>query len=172
MQSEAASKYPNETGGVLLGYADSGFETIVVTLATGPGPNAIHTPTRFVPDHEFHVAEVARIYASSGRRLTYIGDWHCHPKASAYLSAADALTLERIAGSPDARIPSPVMVVLGGMGQSARTQEDGSGKHAWHIEAWLFLRARSPWAKFLGSPPTNAHVLRCRVAGFEFGEMA
>jgi integrative and conjugative element protein (TIGR02256 family) len=107
MMAEADAKHPLETGGVLLGYEGeteekgSGAEVsaLVVTATVGPGPGAIHERHRFVPDHEFHRAAVARFYESSGRICRYLGDWHTHPGAAAYMSSADAHTLERIATS-------------------------------------------------------------------------
>ncbi len=110
---ETVRTAPNETGGVLVGYGDVGGG-FVVTAAVGPGPNAVHEPYRFVPDHECHEREVARHYHASGRTETYLGDWHSHPTAAAYLSPRDRKTLRGIARERDARAPTPLMMVVGG----------------------------------------------------------
>jgi integrative and conjugative element protein (TIGR02256 family) len=78
MMGEAAARYPLETGGVFMGYwADD--RTAVVTQAIGPGPNAYHHRHRFAPDQEWQTTEIAEYYRASGRRETYLGDWHTHP---------------------------------------------------------------------------------------------
>lgn len=124
--AETHARAPLETGGVLLGYwvhrRDERYDApapswhsgaeVVITHALGPGPKAIHQRDAFSPDHEFHAHEVARIYAESGRMLTYLGDWHSHPTGTARLSRRDRTTLARIARSPDARAPHPLMLVI------------------------------------------------------------
>lgn len=112
LTGEAQSKAPCETGGVLLGYWYPNGGSVVVTRAVGPGPAAVHETGRFVPDHEYHVREVRRLYRESGRRLRYLGDWHTHPGAAAYLSPKDRRTLRRIASDRQARAREPLMVIL------------------------------------------------------------
>lgn len=121
MMGLARSAFPNETGGVLVGY-DAG-NGLVVKAITGPGPNATHEPHGFEPDHEFQEKEVARLYAQSDRRHTYLGDWHSHPEGSSSLSAKDKRTLRTISKHKPARMPAPVMVILSGLAD-------------WDIAAW------------------------------------
>lgn len=136
---------PAETGGVLLGYLPEGSGERVATHVVGPGPNAIHEEDRFVPDHEYQLAEIARLYEASGRRLEYLGDWHSHPSAEGYLSDKDLRTLDRIAKSRTARVDSPVMLVMAGRG-------------GWHATAWIHRRAAS-WI-WGGRPITRALAVR------------
>jgi integrative and conjugative element protein (TIGR02256 family) len=114
LRLEASERYPLETGGILMGYwADRA--TAVVTEAIGPGPNAVHEPHAFTPDHGWQAAEVARRYRRSDRAETYLGDWHSHPdEARPHLSRRDRATLYRIAAEPAARAPMPIMAVLHG----------------------------------------------------------
>lgn len=112
LRREADSAAPLETGGVLLGYWSEAPTSPVVTHVLGPGPQAIHEHDRFVPDYEFHDREVARLYRKSNGGLAYIGDWHSHPGNPGYLSKSDYATLCRIAASPTARAPRPLMVIL------------------------------------------------------------
>jgi integrative and conjugative element protein (TIGR02256 family) len=114
---EAARAYPYETGGVLMGYQGEN-DTVVITTIIGPGLNARHAHQAFVPDHEYHANEVAKIYSASGGRWTYLGDWHSHPGGSAHLSWRDRSTLRRIARSSDARVPHPLMLVVCGQSES------------------------------------------------------
>jgi integrative and conjugative element protein (TIGR02256 family) len=109
---EAIGKMPFETGGVLLGYWGNEREA-VVTMVVGPGPHAVHKKRSFVPDNEFHLGEIAKQYDLSDRTETYLGDWHTHPKARAYLSWQDEATLKRIAAFRPARLQKPCMMILG-----------------------------------------------------------
>ena len=134
---EATEKSPMETGGVLLGYQVDNGTTTVVTAVVGPGPRAQHTKTAYVPDHEYHEKEIARIYASSGRCTTYVGDWHSHPGGSLHLSRTDVRTLRTIARHKNARLPSPIMIVA------------ASGSPEWDIGAWQW---RPTWLTFKWGP--------------------
>jgi integrative and conjugative element protein (TIGR02256 family) len=112
MTDEADRWAPLETGGILLGYHRPDARAFVLTHVVGPGPEAVHERTGFVPDQEYHLHEIARLYAASGRRLQYLGDWHCHPGGAAALSRTDHSTLKRIAAEPAARAARPLMCVL------------------------------------------------------------
>lgn len=110
MRALATSAHPNETGGVLIGY-DAG-NGLVVTAITGPGPRAIHEPDAFIPDYVYQDGEIERIYRESGRRHTYLGDWHSHPDGGAALSSRDKRTLRRIARHGPAMVSAPIMGIL------------------------------------------------------------
>jgi integrative and conjugative element protein (TIGR02256 family) len=123
MVDEARRRAPNETGGVLLGYwADAGTQ-VVITDAVGPGPKAVHKRASFEPDHAFQEAEIGRLYRRSGRRLSYLGDWHTHPRGGLGLSRKDRRTLGLIASDPAARAPTPLIAIL-------------AGRRRWHIAFW------------------------------------
>lgn len=123
---EVAVRFPRETGGVLLGYwvhepppqkpggpvASITGPEVVITNFLGPGPLAIHGLDSFVPDHAFQDREIAKVYEKSSRQVTYLGDWHSHPRGTAALSWKDRRTLRRIAHSDTARAPIPLMFVV------------------------------------------------------------
>ena len=112
MSAEADRVAPLETGGILLGYFASEARAVVVTEWLGPGPDAVHERSLFIPDQDYHLREIARRYAESGRRLEYAGDWHTHPHGLPSLSKTDRRTLKRIAAARHARSPRPLMCVL------------------------------------------------------------
>src|SRR5664279_5393472 len=70
--------YPLEVGGVLIGYHYGG--TVEIAHAIGPGPGASHGRFRFEPDSEWQFEQISLLYEVSGRRLSYLGDWHTHPR--------------------------------------------------------------------------------------------
>lgn len=110
MLVEGRRTFPRETGGVLMGFV--GADRTIVTSVVGPGQRAIHRRRSFTPDAEWQQERVAELYERSGRRDTYLGDWHTHPGGSTRASFTDWLAAWTIARSRDARCPNPVMVVL------------------------------------------------------------
>lgn len=115
-KEEADRALPDETGGVLMGWHDDERDEIVVVHAIGPGPNSEHHAHRFEADNDYHLGAVGDVYQRSGRIVTYLGDWHTHPRGSNTLSTTDTRTLGKIAAYPESRCPTPIMIVLGGGG--------------------------------------------------------
>lgn len=101
---------PLENGGILLGWR-SGENRIIAELR-GPGPLALHGRHRFVPDHEWQVAEIRRAFEASGGDLDYLGDWHSHPDGVAEMSDLDSATLLRISR----QVSAPLMLIVAGGG--------------------------------------------------------
>jgi len=124
---------PLEVGGVLAGYVNEA--EIVITHLVGPGMEATHTPISFLPDHAFHVAEIARIYRESGGTCTYLGDWHTHPGGLPRLSPTDRSTLRQIAQDPEARCPKPMMMVLAGR------------QAQWEVAAFVQMPKQRRWSR-------------------------
>jgi integrative and conjugative element protein (TIGR02256 family) len=123
--------FPKETGGVFMGYWHDRY-TAVVTAAIGPGPSAVHDRYHFEPDYDYQFRQIAEHYERSGRRETYIGDWHSHPGASSgHLSRLDRRVLRHIINTPAARADRPLMAIFYG------------GEDAWDLAGWqaqLFAR--------------------------------
>lgn len=135
MAREAGSKAPLETGGVLMGYwADS---VCVITAVIGPGPNAQHKRYSFVPDPIFQQGEIERQFIESEGVCTYLGDWHSHPDASAYMSRRDRSTLSKIAKFERASQQKPIMLILAG------NQNWLPKAWAWNRRSWWFQNSSS-----------------------------
>lgn len=125
--AELASQWhPNEVGGILAGYVNGG--AAVVTEIVGPGSDALHRPSTFLPDHAYHVQEMQRIHAASHGAHGYLGDWHTHPNGAERLSALDKRTLLVIGRDPDAQCPQPVMLLFSG------------GSVEWRVHAFTLTR--------------------------------
>lgn len=102
-----------ESGGLLLGYWATALEAVITTV-TLPGPLAIRRRNSYVPDGDHDQHSIERLFDESRAAITYLGDWHSHPRSSARLSAKDRQTLRRIAEEPDAVTPRPLMLVITG----------------------------------------------------------
>ncbi len=116
----------------------AGDAEVVVTESISGGPKAIHGPEFFEPDWEFQQAQIDRYYALSGRRHTYLGDWHSHPDGLLRLSRRDRRTLRLIANHEEARTPNALMLLLAGRGR-------------WHHGVWRISRSR-PFTPCLSTP--------------------
>ncbi len=112
MVALADAKFPNETGGMLIGYIAETGDAVVLDIV-GPGPTAQHARYSFVPDSEYQQIELeSRFHGSQGRR-TYLGDWHTHPSSAPLPSYRDKRTLAKIAAEPASQTSTPLMVILG-----------------------------------------------------------
>lgn len=116
MEAEADRAFPNETGGILLGYADRDDPAAIqVLIQIGPGPGARHEPHRFEPDSPWQTARLAKAYSDTERLAAYLGDWHSHPHGTSKPSSLDRGTARRIARTKTARCPHPMIAILYGL---------------------------------------------------------
>lgn len=130
MVAESDDRAPDETGGILLGYEVASEFALVVTDLVGAGPAASYSVSEFVPDGRWQESEIARIYRASGRRTTYLGDWHSHPDGFLNPSRRDHRTARAIARHPPARVRRPLMLI--------GAREDG----AWRVAAFRLCRRK------------------------------
>jgi integrative and conjugative element protein (TIGR02256 family) len=108
IRRECAAGLPAETGGVLVGYEmDEGTH---ITLATGPGPHAKRTRSRFRRDGAYTQAEVDRAHDESGGREDYVGEWHSHPDPVGP-SGIDCGSMEWVSKNSRYHRSSPVMIL-------------------------------------------------------------
>ncbi len=110
MRAQAREHAPRECGGMLLGWETGG--QIVVSELVPAGPNAVHARSSFIGDGEWQQGELERIYRASGRRVTFLGDWHSHPRGSRRPSGRDQDTARAVAQADGGRTPEPVTLIL------------------------------------------------------------
>lgn len=108
IRREAALYGEVETGGILMGPAASAAE-IRVTHASGPGPNAVHTPAHFLRDTEYCARVLREHYDKFG--VDYVGEWHSHVDSLKVPSPGDLITLAGIMRDPDYDFQSFVMLL-------------------------------------------------------------
>lgn len=111
LKSYAEAKPKVETGGVLIGYEDSG--TVHVFEVTDAGPHAEETPVRFRYDADHVNAWLKDAADRLGKRGQYVGEWHTHLEPNPRPSARDIESLTDIAAAPNFLTDEPVMIIGG-----------------------------------------------------------
>jgi hypothetical protein len=106
-------RFPNETGGVLLGYYDFNIKAVVVVAGLPAPPDSKASPGSF----ERGVAGLAEAVKDAGTRTAgmvgYIGEWHSHPPGHpASPSRHDLVQLIHLAlGMADDGLPAVQLIV-------------------------------------------------------------
>jgi len=103
---------PVETGGMLVGYKDLAGDIVIANIIEG-GDKAHRELDYFNPDTEFQQPKLSRIYKNSNSLVTYLGDWHSHPKSSAYMSKLDRKTMRRIVNKKTSMQANPIFLIIG-----------------------------------------------------------
>ena len=80
-----------ETGGALFGVGE--LDTVMITAALGPGPNAVQERALFLRDLAYTQAAAEQLYRTNGSQ--WIGEWHSHPNGPPEPSARDVETYAR-----------------------------------------------------------------------------
>ena len=80
MQNYRDSRLPNETGGVLLGAFDVAHQIIYVSKALPSPEDSVEWPTAYIRGIKGLKQQVEEIKALTGNELSYVGEWHSHPK--------------------------------------------------------------------------------------------
>ena len=131
IQVEADSKWPLETGGILLGSTKGG--RIRVERATGPGPKAKHGLASFSRDGNFAQTELERAWIESDGAVDYIGEWHSHTLPIGP-SGRDRKSIVFIASSPEYAAPEPLLLLCMPRGVI--------GRRVWEIRAYCLVAGR------------------------------
>jgi len=96
---------PWEVGGWLLGYRDG--DTMVLTHATPPASPG--TPFGITISSEGHRAAFDALWEATAGRVTFLGDWHSHPRGRGHPSQRDEQAVRQLAEDPDFKTPRPLI---------------------------------------------------------------
>lgn len=144
---EAARCFPLETGGAFMGrHAVDG--SVQVLEMIGPGKKAKHYSYSFEPDADWQWAEMDRLFQIYEGRLSYLGDWHTHPRAAhGALSRKDRKALREILSSKDTRETEVISAIFFGFDE---------------IDKWSFwlgrLEPRTLWWPHLSIMPISPKI--------------
>jgi len=133
LRLEAARLHFRETGGILLGYRTDEND-LVITEATGPGPQARHGWRSFEPDTRYCQERLNATYRQTGGAIGYLGEWHTHPFGSTRPSRLDLQAMLDIAREPDPRLREPALWIYRPAGRYLRWRRPE--EHAvWIVDA-------------------------------------
>ena len=110
MRESCARAHPLETGGILIGRYNEDHDTALVSRVTESPSDSKSGPTTFRRGTRGLQGLLKALWS---RREYYLGEWHCHPGASARPSSIDTRQMQAISGDEDAGCPEPVLVILG-----------------------------------------------------------
>lgn len=105
--------FPNETGGVLLGYYDFNVEAVVVAKGLPAPPDSKASSTSFERGIEGLAEAVKDASERTAGMVRYIGEWHSHPPGhSASPSRDDLVQLIHLTlGMADDGLPAVQLIV-------------------------------------------------------------
>lgn len=119
---------PNETGGVILGYVDHSFRTIVVVDVLPAPPDSHEDPNGFIRGTEQLKPSLNEVGRRTAKIVNYVGEWHSHPPFhSAAPSSADRLLMKYLADELS-RDGEPVLMIIVG--------SEGETRYLVREEAW------------------------------------
>lgn len=101
-----------ETGGILLGHETT--EGCHVSVAGGPGPRALRTPTSFSRDLA-HAEELAE-QAWHQQRAVWLGEWHTHVHVPPVPSETDLSSYLRHLEDVDLGFDRFISIIIGPVG--------------------------------------------------------
>lgn len=105
--------FPNETGGVLLGYYDFNIKAVIVVMGLPAPPDSKASSTFFKRGIERLPEVVKDASVRTAGMVHYIGEWHSHPPGhSASPSRDDLMQLVYLAlGMADDGLPAVQLIV-------------------------------------------------------------
>ncbi len=125
------NKAGTETGGILAGHIDSN-KNISILFASGPGPKAVQSPTRFEKDVEFCQKFLDDLFVEHGDKAIYLGEWHSHPNENNKPSNVDLRSLTDISNQKEYLTDHPIMIIFSKTGIPSCTIHP-AGKSYRHI---------------------------------------
>lgn len=105
----AIHHYPNEYGGLLLGYYSDDFTSLYIKDFLLVDKYA-SSPTEFRRELNIKIHNFEKIFQETG--LYYIGEWHSHPDASAWYSQMDLQAMNNIVSCNTVQLYNPVLLIL------------------------------------------------------------
>jgi integrative and conjugative element protein (TIGR02256 family) len=100
---------PWEVGGWMLGYWTDRRDTLVVTHGTPPAARG--TALGITISGKGHRRRFDEAWARSNGHVTFLGDWHTHPRGPAVPSRTDHRAMRQLAEDGDYGTPEPLIAI-------------------------------------------------------------
>lgn len=102
---------PWEVGGWLLGYWVRDGSAVVITAATPPAFRGSALGIK-IDGRGGHSRRFNEAWDASGGRVTFLGDWHTHPRSAPVPSRQDERAVRQLAEDPKYGTPTPLMIIV------------------------------------------------------------
>ena len=110
-----SASWPNETGGILVGYYTEPRDLAVITQVPEAPVDSKSGRAEFVRGRRGLADFLKSLWNQEAEaREYYLGEWHYHPGQAAEPSARDKAQMKAIAEDPDYRCREPLLVIVGG----------------------------------------------------------
>lgn len=124
LHDHRAKRLPNETGGILIGSYDLARRIIYIVDTILSPKDSGEYPTAYYRGLENVTSRLKQIDATTAGNLTYIGEWHSHPKGcSLGMSDKDKILFDWIEDYMTKIGLPPLMVICGGKQVAIYTQK-------------------------------------------------
>lgn len=108
MYSKALASFPNETGGMFAGYiSKDGHEAFVQCLVMPSKTQSTHASFMRETDG---MEQIWKELAEQG--LTYLGEWHTHPKGTTQYSNTDYQAMIGISNDKNVALATPLLFII------------------------------------------------------------
>ena len=102
---------PWEIGGWLLGYWLDDDSGVVITHATPPALRGSALGIT-IDGRGGHSRRFSEAWEASGGQVTFLGDWHTHPRSEPVPSSQDEKAVRQLAEDESYGTPTPLMVIV------------------------------------------------------------
>lgn len=102
--------YPNEFGGLLIGYYSDDRKTVIIKKTLLPKKYK-SSKYSFERGSEGLKKKLEKLYCKSPS-LVYVGEWHTHPDNPALPSGVDIAALKEIVGDENVAIANPILLII------------------------------------------------------------
>ncbi len=81
--------HTNKTGGVLIGSFDTARRVCSIVYLLPSSPDSKEWPTSYIRGCQGLQENVKRVQTQTLGQLTYVGEWHSHPRGASTMPSAD-----------------------------------------------------------------------------------
>lgn len=103
----------HETGGLLWGYWDEAVNSLVVFDASGPPPDSVHSPARFICGTRGTRAKHETLKAATRGACGFVGLWHTHPDMAPHQSNEDIVGMATVVAGVAQNRRRALMLIFG-----------------------------------------------------------
>ena len=110
--NECTKSYPNETGGILVGFYNKNLDCAEVTKVFFEPRDSRRGKTWFVRGVYGLQHKLNKLWLR--QKGYYLGEWHFHPRGTAIPSPDDINQMFDIAASSKTHCPEPILLIFAG----------------------------------------------------------